>query len=86
MLKGKQSLMTQIMQYIEREELTELEEEGMAELLMLKDKITDLISRIASEAVQTKKHTEMVETHREVEQLRTVYQQQEIGDQPNLYS
>lgn len=48
-VKGKFriTLMTHIMKHIEREELTELEDEGMAELL-LKDKIADVISGIDS--------------------------------------
>lgn len=39
--KSRISLMTHIMMFLEREEVAELEDGGMSELLLLKDKMTD---------------------------------------------
>lgn len=39
--KSRISLMTHIMRFLEREEAAELEDGGMSELLLLKDKMTD---------------------------------------------
>ena len=40
--KSRISLVTHVMKYLEREEITDLEDEGMSVLLLLKYKITDL--------------------------------------------
>lgn len=56
-VKGKScmSLVIHIMKYLEREEV-ELEDEGMSELLLLKDKITD------NKTAQTEQDTETAGT------------------------
>ena len=54
------------MKYLEREEVTELEDEGMSELLLLKDKIRD------NETTQTEQCSETAGPHTGTEEPRTV--------------
>lgn len=73
-VKGKSriSLVIHIMKYLEREEVAELEDDGMSELLLLKDKITD------NKTAQTEQDTETAGTQRETEEPRTVNEHQEL--------
>ena len=60
------------MKYLEREEVTELEDEGMSELLLLKDKIMD------TETAQTEQYSETVGTHTGTGEPRTVNKHPEL--------
>lgn len=51
--KSRISLLTHILKYLERDEVVELEDEGMSELLMLRDKIAYLAAGKTNEAAQT---------------------------------
>lgn len=80
-VKGKSriSLVTHILKYLDREELTELEDDGMSELLLLKDKVADMIHSISSETAQTEYDAETSWTERETDALRATNKQQELG-------
>lgn len=45
--------MTYVMGHLERQELAELEDDGMSELLLLKDKIADLATEADNETVKS---------------------------------
>ncbi len=80
-VKGKSriSLVTHIVKYIDREELAELEDNGMSELLLLKDKVADTIHGISSETVQTEFDDETSGTQRGMDGLRASNKQQGLG-------
>lgn len=80
-VRGKSciSLVTHIMKYLEREEVAELEDDGMSELLLLKDKVADMISGIDNETAQTEQDIVTAGTQRGMEELRTVNEHQELG-------
>lgn len=63
--KSRSSLISYITRHLEREELSELEDEGMSELLSLKDKIIDLQhstqNRVPEQAVPDAKQAEAVQ-------------------------
>lgn len=64
------------MKYLERKGVTELEDEGMSVLLLLKDKITDLTTSTDNGAGQTDKNVGQAGTQRETEQHKEVEIQQ----------
>lgn len=69
------------MKYIERKEVAELEDGGMLELLLLKNKIA------GNETAQTEQDIETAGTQRETEELRTVNKCQELRiGQPTIAS
>ena len=72
--KSRISLVTHVMKYLEREEVAELEDDGMSELLLLKDKIAGLAMGTDNGAVQTEENVERAGTQREIEEQRTVKQ------------
>lgn len=53
--KTRLSLLTCIMNYLEREEIGELEDGGMTELLLLKDKVTEITKSTKNEPGQKDK-------------------------------
>ncbi|KAG7478880.1 hypothetical protein JOB18_011456 [Solea senegalensis] len=61
--KSRSSLIAYITMHLEREELTELEDQGMAELLTLNDKIVELqqVVKAQEEATLSKKQADYVE-------------------------
>lgn len=77
--KSRISLMTHIMMFLEREEVAELEDGGMSELLLLKDKMTEMISGIDNKTGQTDHDIETAGTHHRIEELRTATPQQGVG-------
>lgn len=76
--KSRISLMTLIMMFIEREELAELEDGGMTELLLLQDKMAEMISGMDNKTEQTEQDMEPTETHRRTEEPRAVTPQQGV--------
>lgn len=80
-VRGKSciSLVTHIMKYLEREEVAELEDDGMSELLLLKDKVADMISGIDNETARTEQDIVTAGRQRGMEELRTVNEHQELG-------
>ena len=69
--KSRISLVTHVLKHLEREEVADLNDDGMAELLMLTDKITDLTTGTDSEAAQLEKTVEQAGMQREMEEQRT---------------
>lgn len=72
--KSRISLMTHIMKHLERDEVTELEDGGMAELLLLKDKITDLGASATNGEAQTLGAVEGAGDQREAARHRAAMQ------------
>ena len=63
--------MTHILKYLDRAEVAELEDEGISELLLLKDQIAEMDRGIDKE-------TEQTEHEGETEKIKTVNRQQEL--------
>lgn len=77
--KTRNALVSHIIAHVERNELTELEDEGMSELLSLLDTIRTLqeINR-NDKSEQAKENDEQEKLKRELEQLKLMVQQKEI--------
>lgn len=69
--KSRISLVTHVMKYLDREEMLELEDGGMSELLLLKDKVTELATGAVSRAEED---AEMPDTQTERKGQRTLMQ------------
>lgn len=76
------SLVTCLLKCLEREEVAELEDGSMAELLLLKDKITSLVTGTANGAAHTGDNMETADTQREIEGQRTSQQHSGIAVYP----
>jgi len=76
--KSRISLRTLIMMFIEREELAELEDDGMSELLLLQDKMAEMNSGKDNKTEQTKHELETTGTHHRTEEQRAVTLQQGV--------
>lgn len=77
-VKSRISLVTHVMKYLEREGVAELEDEGMSELLLLKDKITDLTTDTDYGAVDTEETVDQAGLQREMEDQRNAKQHKEV--------
>lgn len=85
--KGRTALITLISNYIQREELEKLEDKGMADLLHLQDKISELQAASKTDTLEQKKQDEEERILKEIEalqlQLATTQKRNEKDKQEN---
>lgn len=83
--KTRNALVSHIIQYIERDELSELEDEGMSDLLSLMDMIKTLQEAWKNDTSEnTKDNEEQEKLKKELEQLKLMVQQRETEMQERV--
>lgn len=76
--KSRISLVTHILKHLEREEVAELEDNGMSELLLLQDKVSEIVSSTASK-VHVEPHAKGGAAQERMEGPTVVSQQNQVG-------